>query len=100
MVMLRIGLVVALGVLCVGAPQMASAQAPLAVEGCVGCHGPNAGGSGSVAGIAGRDAREISTALLAFRAGERTGAIMGRIARGYTDDEIAAIAAYLAGLRR
>lgn len=98
--MLRIGLVVTLGALCAGAPQTVSAQAPLAVEGCVGCHGPNSGGSGSIAGIAGRDAREISTALLAFRAGERSGTIMGRIAKGYTDDEIAAIAAYLAGLRR
>lgn len=76
------------------------AQAPLAAEACVGCHGPGAAGAGSIAGIAGRDAREIATALTAFRSGERTGTMMNRIAKGYTDDEIAAIAAYLAGLRR
>lgn len=98
--MLRTGVALVLGGLLAGAPEMAAAQAPLVAEGCIGCHGPGARGSGSVAGIAGRDAREIATALMAFRAGERTGTIMNRIAKGYTDAEIAAVAAYLAGLRR
>lgn len=34
--------------------------------------------------------------MLAFRANERPATIMGRIARGYTDAEIAALAAQFA----
>ena len=42
--------------------------------------------------IAGRDRAELVAILLAFRADQRPGTIMGRIARGYTPDEIAAMA--------
>ena len=77
----------------------AAAQAPLAAEGCTGCHGPSGSGQGSVAALAGRDANELAAAMRAFGATERPGTIMGRIARGYTDAEIAAIAAYFAAQR-
>jgi len=76
----------------------ARAQAPLVAQGCLGCHGPGGSGAASVAGIAGRPAAELAAALLGFRANERPGTIMGRIARGYTDAEIAALAAHFAAL--
>jgi sulfide dehydrogenase cytochrome subunit len=41
----------------------------------------------------------LAAAMRAFRANERPGTIMGRIARGYSDAEIAAIAAYFAQQR-
>lgn len=94
--MIRGTLPALLASLALATASQAREPAPLAAEACVGCHGPGAAGSGSVPGIAGRDAREIATAVRAFRSGERSGTIMGRIARGYTEDEIAAIAAYLA----
>jgi sulfide dehydrogenase cytochrome subunit len=37
--------------------------------------------------------------MAAFRANERPGTIMGRIARGYTDAEIAAMADHFASIR-
>jgi sulfide dehydrogenase cytochrome subunit len=77
----------------------AAAQAPLAAEGCVACHGPAGSGQGSIPALAGRDANELAAAMRAFRANERPGTIMGRIARGYSDAEIAAIAAYFAQQR-
>lgn len=77
----------------------AAAQAPLAAEGCIACHGPSGSGQGSIAALAGRDANDLAAAMRAFRANERPGTIMGRIARGYTDAEIAAIAAYFAQQR-
>lgn len=77
----------------------ALAQAPLAAEGCLGCHGPAGSGQGSVAALAGRDANELAAAMRAFRANERPGTIMGRIARGYTDAEITALADYFAAQR-
>jgi cytochrome c553 len=68
-------------------------------EGCVACHGPGGRGSGTVPPLAGRDAAELAAAMTAFRANERPATIMNRIARGYTEAEISAVAAYFSGLR-
>lgn len=74
----------------------ALAQAPLAAEGCLGCHGPNGAGAGGVPALAGREAAELRAQLLAFREAARPGTIMGRIARGYTEAELAAVAEHFA----
>ncbi len=79
-------------------PAGVRAQALLAAQGCLGCHGLGGTGSAPVPGIAGRPAADLSAAMVAFRANERPGTIMGRIARGYTDAEIAALAAHFASL--
>jgi len=72
------------------------AQAPLAAQGCVGCHGPAGIGSSPIAPLAGRPKADIEAALVAFRKNERPNSIMGRIARGYTDAEITAVATFFA----
>jgi cytochrome c553 len=72
------------------------APAPLAAQGCIGCHGPNVAGMPPVMPIAGRPATEMEAILREFRANHRPGTIMGRIARGYTEAEIAALAAFFA----
>jgi sulfide dehydrogenase cytochrome subunit len=77
----------------------AVAQAPLVAEGCIGCHGPNGAGMGGVPALAGRNADELRTLMIAFRANERPGTIMGRVARGYTEAEIAAVAQHFATRR-
>ena len=74
----------------------AEAAAPLAAQACLGCHGLNGAGATGVPGLAGRDAGELRALMLAFRANERPGTIMGRIARGYTEDEITATAEHFA----
>jgi sulfide dehydrogenase cytochrome subunit len=80
-------------------PMAAAAQAPLAAEGCLGCHGPDGKGGPGAAAIAGRDRAELVAIMLAFRANERPGTIMGRIARGYTEAEIAAVADHFSRIR-
>jgi sulfide dehydrogenase cytochrome subunit len=80
-------------------PMAAGAQAPLAAEGCLGCHGPDGKGGPGAAAIAGRDRAEMVAIMLAFRANERPGTIMGRIARGYTEAEIAAVADHFSRIR-
>jgi sulfide dehydrogenase cytochrome subunit len=81
-------------------PLAAQAEAPLAAEGCLGCHGPEGrGGAPGAAAINGRGQAEMIAILTAFRANERPGTIMGRIARGYTEAEIAAIAEYFSRIR-
>ena len=44
----------------------------------------------------GLDQAQIERALQEFRAGTRTGSVMDRIAKGFTDQEIQAIAAWYA----
>jgi cytochrome c553 len=90
-----IGLALAAG----SAGALAAESVPLAAQGCVGCHGVRGSGSLPTPGIAGRPASEIIGAMKAFGANERPGTIMGRIARGYTEAEITAIAAYFAAQR-
>jgi cytochrome c553 len=87
--------------LLIAAPAVAQspAQAPLAAYSCGGCHGVGARGAGDIVALAGRPAEEIAAAMAAFRSGERQGTIMGRIARGYSEAETAAIAAALAAAR-
>jgi cytochrome subunit of sulfide dehydrogenase len=46
--------------------------------------------------ILGRQPAEIIAAMLAFRSGARPSTVMGRIAKGFSDDEIRAIAVWLA----
>ncbi|MEY4844911.1 MAG: hypothetical protein RL312_1192 [Pseudomonadota bacterium] len=93
-----------LGLSLCALPGLAQAQAPspaaaIAAEACFGCHGPGGQGATGGAAIAGRDKAELAATLIAFRSNERPGTIMGRIARGYSDAEIAAIADFIARQR-
>lgn len=74
------------------------AQAPLAAQSCMGCHGPQGGGSLSVVSLAGRPKADIEAAMRAFQKNERPATIMGRVARGFTEAEIERIAAFYAAL--
>ena len=63
---------------------------------CGACHGTDgrpAPGS-TVNALAGRPAGEIIQIMGQFKAGQRPATVMHQIAKGYGDDEIAAIAAY------
>jgi cytochrome c553 len=44
----------------------------------------------------GREAAQITAAMTEFRTGKRPATVMDRIAKGFTDDETKAIAAFLA----
>ncbi len=78
------------------APIAVPVSVPMAAQGCLGCHGPAGQGSGAVPPLAGRPASEIVVALREYQAGQRPATIMDRIARGYTEAEIAAAAANFA----
>lgn len=62
---------------------------------CAGCHGTNGHSAGeSTPSIAGLSKRYLLKAMLDFKRDLRQSTIMGRIARGYSDQELATIAAY------
>jgi cytochrome c553 len=64
---------------------------PPGTASCLGCH-PATAGNGPVSTLIGRPATEIVTAMQGFRAGTLKATVMDRIAKGFTDEEIRAIA--------
>lgn len=70
----------------------AAERPPPGASSCAGCHATGA----AMGAIEGRPEAEIVAALAAYRSGERSSSVMGRIAKGFSDDESRAIAAYLA----
>jgi cytochrome subunit of sulfide dehydrogenase len=69
---------------------------------CAMCHGTQgrAAANSPVASLAGKSRDEIVQAMAQFKSGQKPATIMHQIAKGYTDEEIAAMAAYFAGLPR
>ena len=63
---------------------------------CFTCHGPNGRSPGAIPGLHGQNAAAIAAALKAFKSGARPSTVMGRQAKGYSDAEIDALAAYIA----
>ncbi|CAN7760128.1 c-type cytochrome [Bradyrhizobium sp. LjRoot220] len=87
---------VAIGIAAVvvwSSPLLAASVPPPGAAACSGCHGA---GALPVSRLYGRDAGEIMTAMTAFRDGSLPGTVMNRIAKGFSDDELRAIAAWLA----
>ena len=75
----------------------ASAEPPPGATSCSGCHPRTASAETKVPPIRGRNPAEIVAAMEAFRSGERPSTVMGRIAKGFSGDEIRAIATWLSG---
>lgn len=73
-----------------------AAEPPAGASSCSGCHATNLAAETPVPKIHGRKAEDIITLMAAFRDGSKPGTVMNRIAKGYTDDEIKPIAAWLA----
>src|ERR1051325_1583688 len=71
-------------------------EAPPGASSCSGCHAASAAVETPVPHLAGMPAARLIEAMLAFRAGQRPGTIMPRIAKGFSEGEIAAIAAWYA----
>jgi sulfide dehydrogenase cytochrome subunit len=63
---------------------------------CANCHGPDGRSVGGMPALAGRPQAELAQALRDFRDGKRPATIMHQLAKGYTDPQIDAAAAYLA----
>jgi cytochrome c553 len=82
--------------LIAASPSAGAAMPPPLAAGCEGCHG---GGDPRLPKLAGRSTADIVAAMTAFRNGGRPATIMDRIAKGFSDDEIAAIAAWYAAQR-
>jgi sulfide dehydrogenase cytochrome subunit len=64
---------------------------------CASCHGTNGQARGeTVAALAGMPAERLVTTFNAYKSGALPATIMHQIAKGYTDEQVKAIAAYFA----
>ena len=61
---------------------------------CASCHGSS--GTAGIPSLAGKDPAEVLRIMQDFRSGKRQATVMHQLARGYTDEQVRAIAAYLA----
>lgn len=74
-------------------------EPPAGAAACSGCHPVSADAHTPVSRLGGRNAADIVAAMQAFRSGQTPATVMDRIAKGFSDDEIKAIAAWYEGQR-
>jgi sulfide dehydrogenase cytochrome subunit len=65
---------------------------------CYTCHGADGAGAGEIPGLRGKSEQQLLDKLMEFKRGEGNPTIMDRIAAGFSDEELARIARYLANL--
>jgi sulfide dehydrogenase cytochrome subunit len=74
----------------------AAAEPPPGAVACTGCHPTSTRVPSPVPRLAGQDAAAIVRAMQEFRGGQRIATVMDRIAKGFTEAEVQAIAAWYA----
>jgi cytochrome c553 len=77
------------------APGLTWAASPPGAAACFGCHTAAPDG-GPVPALGTFTSAQIVTAMQAFRSGSRPATVMNRIAKGFSDEEIKAIADWYA----
>jgi cytochrome c553 len=92
-------LAAAIGLASIAAAVVAAAEPPAGAAACSGCHPSSARVASPVPRLAGLDRAAIAKAMQDFRSGQRPATVMDRIAKGFTDEEIQAIAAWYATQR-
>ena len=74
----------------------ASPEPPAGASSCSGCHAAGAKVDTPVPRLAGRKAADIVTQMQAFKTGQKPATVMDRIAKGFADAEVQAIADWYA----
>ena len=75
-----------------GAAGAAPSSAAMLSNACAGCHGTLGGSAGpAMPSLAGQSKEAIVVAMQKFKSGERPSAIMGRLAKGYSDADFSAM---------
>jgi cytochrome c553 len=78
------------------APALAAgaADAPPGALSCSGCHPAARSVDTAVPRLVGRNPADIVAAMQAFKSGQKPASVMDRVAKGFSDDEVKAIAAW------
>lgn len=90
-----VALAIIAGAAFAGAPAQAEmASGAVLANTCFSCHGTDGKSLGDMPTIAGKSESFITEKLTGFKAGTIEATVMNRIAKGFTDDEIAALAKF------
>ncbi len=93
-----------MGTATVASAQTASTPDPLTVRswaaGCANCHGTNGRAEPGNESLAGANKDEMVKKMLDFKAGRKPATIMHQLAKGYSDEQIVAIAGYFAAQKK
>jgi sulfide dehydrogenase cytochrome subunit len=85
------------GLLLATAHASATPTATMLADTCAGCHGTDGASAGpATPSIAGNSETYMVDTMMAFKSGERPSTVMGRIAKGYSDEEIKLMASVFA----
>jgi cytochrome c553 len=92
------GPLIALGLmaLVVSPARGADSDARNLAANCTGCHGTHGVSAGGITSLAGVERTRIVVLMQEFRDGKRPATVMHQLAKGYTDEQIEAIAAWFA----
>ena len=94
-------LVVPAMLLCVALPAHAQDRPRQLASACAICHGTDGRAvTKEIISLAGRSRDDLAAQLRAFRDGRRPATVMHQIAKGYTDEQIDALAAYFSAQKR
>ena len=94
-----ISIVVATIPFSVSASSVSGSGAALAAN-CANCHGTSGRAIAAMPALAGQPKSYLVEQMKAFKEGRRTGTIMHQLAKGYTDEQIESMAAYLSAQKR
>lgn len=90
-------------IFALGASALVSAQDPnqarLLASNCANCHGTDGRSQGGIPALTGLAKPYIVQRMQDYKSGKGTATIMHQLAKGYTDAEIEALAAYFSSLK-
>ena len=90
----------------IGAPGLAQAQSTDALQlrswasACANCHGTDGSAQPGMPSLVGSSREDMLRTLLEYKNGVRPATVMHQLAKGYTDEQLAALAGYFASLPR
>jgi cytochrome c553 len=88
-----------LGLAALGAHAQVS-QTRVWAAACANCHGTEGRAQPGIEALAGKDKDEMVQKLMDFKSGRKPATLMHQISKGYTDEQLQAIAAYFAAQKK
>lgn len=80
-----------------GGTASAEPDTALMAAACTSCHGVEGRSGTAIPALAGRKEADLLAALRDYRSGARAGTIMPRLTKGFSDAQLAALAAWFGG---
>ena len=90
---------IGLMLLITGSSLTADSRPAMLANPCAGCHGTDGASPGPIPPLKGLPSSYIISSMKAFKADQRKGTVMNRIAKGYTDEEITLMAKHFEATR-